>query len=98
MKAKFLRSPNGKSVAFKVAAILSTGTDSPVNEASSICNEADSINRRSAGTISPASKRTMSPTTKSVDLITMSLPSRITFAFGVDISFNALIASSAFAS
>ena len=98
IKPRFARSPNGKSVAAKVVATLSTGTDSPVSEASSICNEADSIIRISAGTMSPASKRTTSPVTNSVDLTDMSLPSRITLALGVDISFKALIASSALAS
>ena len=48
--------------------------------------------------MSPASRRTTSPTTKSVDFTDISLPSRMTFALGVDISFNALMASSALAS
>lgn len=55
--------PSGGTIA---SACFSTGTDSPVSAASSIFIEADSITRASAGTVSPASRMTMSPGTISV--------------------------------
>ncbi len=65
MKAMFTRSPSGTSSAEIVAMSLSTGALSPVKPASSICNDAALISRPSAGTLSPASKVTMSPGTSS---------------------------------
>ena len=77
---------------------FSTGTDSPVKAASSIFNELASKRRKSAGTTSPASNRTISPGTNSSLLIVTVWPLRKTLAFGVDISLSASIACSAFAS
>ena len=74
---------------------LSTGTDSPVKAASSTLSELASIKRISAGTISPASNKTISPGTKSWGLTVMTLPSRRTRASGEAISLRASMASSA---
>ena len=91
----FNRSPMAKSSAVNVSACFSTGTDSPVNADSSTFNDALSIKRKSAGTISPASKVTISPGTNSSLLTVLNSPSRKTVASGAAISFKALIASSA---
>ena len=64
------------------SASFSAGTDSPVNEASWIFKFAESINRKSAGTISPSRSNTISPTTNSAAGITLSSPWRNTRAVG----------------
>ena len=46
---------------------FTTGCDSPVSADSSTCSSVISTNRRSAGTLSPASTSTMSPGTSSSD-------------------------------
>ena len=93
-----IRSPIPISVPSKMVTSFSTGTDSPVNAASSIFKLFASNKRKSAGTTSPASNKTMSPGTNSSLLTVMTCPSRRTFAFGEDISFNASMACSALAS
>ena len=75
---------------------FSTGTDSPVKAASSILMVFTSNNRISAGTTSPASKITISPTTISSPFTCRCSPSRKTVATGEAIFCNASIASSAF--
>ena len=71
-------------------------TDSPVKEASCICKLTLSIRRRSAGTISPSLKNTMSPGTTSFAGITLSSPSRSTRAVGADMPRSASSADCAF--
>ena len=65
-KAMLMRSPIPTSLPSKTTNSFSTGTDSPVNAASSIFSELTSIKRISAGTTSPASNKSMSPGTNSV--------------------------------
>ena len=50
MKAEFLRSPSGISWSSTAAAFFSTGTDSPVSDASSTLRLTLEIRRMSAGT------------------------------------------------
>ena len=94
----FFLSPKGTSLAFSVdiaSEILLTGTDSPVSAASSTFKLALSKIRASAGTESPASNSTISPTTRfSLGVIT-TLPSRSTLEVAADISCSASIAFSA---
>ena len=71
------------------SASFSAGTDSPVSEASCIFKFAESINRTSAGTMSPSQSNTISPTTNSAAGITLSSPWRNTRAVGALISRNA---------
>ena len=94
----FFRSPIPASSKVMGAMSLSTGTDSPVSAASSTFRELASSKRISAGTISPASKSTISPGTSSWDLMVSTLPFRRTLASGEAISFKASMASSALAS
>ena len=61
-----------------VSAVLSTGTDSPVNEASCDFKFIASIILISAGTKSPVSKTTRSPGTNSLEGTTFSFPFLIT--------------------
>ena len=96
MNAVFLRSPSGISLSSTTPAFLSTGTDSPVSEASSILRFTLCTRRRSAGTKFPASSSTMSPPTRSRLATTVWCPSRMTAAFGADIFFSAASACSAF--
>ncbi|MPN41666.1 hypothetical protein SDC9_189220 [bioreactor metagenome] len=70
-------------------ASFSTGTASPVNEASSIFKFELSISLKSAGIISPASNTTTSPGTIFDAVISDCLPFLITFAFGALIFCNA---------
>lgn len=58
-----MRSPMGPSATVTASARFSTGTDSPVSEDSSTDRFAANIRRPSAGTRSPASRRTRSPGT-----------------------------------
>ena len=74
---------------------LLTGTDSPVSAASSILRLAFSIILPSAGTASPASSSTTSPTTSSSLWIVTIFPSRSTFDVAADISCKASMAFSA---
>ena len=74
---------------------LLTGTDSPVSAASSIFRLAFSIILPSAGTASPASSRTTSPTTMSSLWMTAIFPSRSTFDVAADICWSASMAFSA---
>ena len=64
---------------------FSAGIDSPVSVDSSILREKTSINLMSAGTISPAESKTISPGTKSTVGIEERLWLRITFENGEDI-------------
>ena len=60
-----MRSPSGTSSPTTGTTDFSTGVLSPVSAASSISSVAAMIRRPSAGTLSPASKVTMSPGTTS---------------------------------
>ena len=91
-----VRSPIPTSSPAGITKSLSTGTDSPVKADSSIFTVFTSNKRISAGTTSPASRITMSPTTISSPLTCSACPSRKTLATGEAIFFNASIASSAF--
>ena len=75
--------------------VLSDGTDSPVKDASSIWNAAISISLASAGTLLPVSRRIKSPGTNSLESISISIPSLMTFAFSAVNFFSASIACSA---
>ena len=78
----FFLSPSGTSFspsAQSFSAHFVTGTLSPVNADSSAFRLAASISRQSAGTASPASSNTTSPTTRSSLLTVTGLPSRKTF-------------------
>ena len=74
---------------------LLTGTDSPVSAASSIFRLALCMILPSAGTASPASSITTSPTTSSSLGMVTSFPSRSTCDTAADISCSASIAFSA---
>ena len=88
------RSPSGASAATGVVA-FSTGTDSPVRMASCAARPRASITRRSAGTLSPASSRTMSPGTSVAPSTVTRRPSRKTAARGASICRIADMALSA---
>ena len=79
----------------KVVNILVTGVDSPVKDASCVCNLTISINLASAGTFEPSSNTITSPGTKSFESISCSSPSLITIAFNEANFFNASIDFSA---
>lgn len=76
------RSPRGQSAASRTSASFSEGTDSPVREASWTLRFAASTRRRSAGTMSPSRRKTMSPGTSSLAGRMLSSPSRRTRAVG----------------
>ena len=82
-------SPMGASAGTSAAASFSTGTDSPVSAASCTLRFTDSSSLRSAGTLSPVSTETMSPTTSSRDSMTLITPSLITLQWGADIFSSA---------
>ena len=65
MYAMSTRSPSGTSSPVTGSRLLATGVLSPVSPASSISSVAATRIRPSAGTLSPASKPTMSPGTSS---------------------------------
>ena len=75
--------------------VFSTGTDSPVREASSAFRLTASRRRASAGIRSPVLKKIMSPGTSSFAGISVSFPSLRTDATGAAILFRASIARSA---
>ncbi len=75
--------------------VFSTGTDSPVKDASSIFRFTASTIRPSAGILSPVLRRTMSPGTSSLAGISSSLPPLKTFAIGAASRLNASNAFSA---
>ena len=89
------RSPRDVFSGSTIAAFFSTGTDSPVKDASSALSDWLSSRRKSAGTISPASSSTRSPGTSSAAAINFCSPSRRTRAWGEVIFFKASIAFSA---
>ncbi len=74
---------------------FSTGSDSPVRDASLTCSRNSSIILPSAGTLSPDSSITMSPGTTSLAKISLSSEFRKTRATGLSIFFKASIAFSA---
>ena len=74
---------------------LSTGTDSPVSADSSTARSRRRSSRRSAGTLSPASRTTTSPGTSSVESTVVRDPSRTTVAWVRVIAINADSAFSA---
>ncbi len=97
-KAMLLRSPNGISISSSVPLFFSTGTDSPVRADSCIFRFAVSINRRSAGMISPVSSTTISPGTISVEITSSTCPPRNTFEWGELILLSASSDDCAFSS
>ena len=89
-----VRSP--KEASFVTGAVaFSTAIDSPVNIASCTRRPLAASNRRSAGTLSPASSRTTSPGTNSAASMLIREPPRNTEACGASIDRIADIASSA---
>ena len=76
-------------------ASFSTGTDSPVSDASPVDSDAASISRASAATTSPASSSTTSPGTISIAGTMREIPSRRTRAFGAVMRRSAAIDFSA---
>ena len=70
-------------------ASFSTGKDSPVNDDSSVFKLMASVKRKSAGTVLPSSKMTMSPRTSSSAFNSTSFPSLLTTHVGEDIFFKA---------
>ena len=95
----FFLSPSGTvelpSLSIRTSTILLTGTDSPVRAASSAFMLCSSMRRQSAGTASPASSTTISPTTMSSDFTTCISPSLRTFEVAAVICIRAVIAASA---
>jgi hypothetical protein len=81
-KTMSVRSPNATSPGARVPPSLATGALSPVSAASCTSRVADRRMRPSAGTRSPASRRTMSPGTRSTAGTMLSSPARTTFASG----------------
>mmetsp|Transcript_10854 Transcript_10854/g.27431 ORF Transcript_10854/g.27431 Transcript_10854/m.27431 type:complete len:225 (-) Transcript_10854:807-1481(-) len=82
MKAMFLRSPMGRLAVQIGSTFLLMGRLSPVSSVSIICRLAVSMRRRSAGTMFPSSRTTISPGTSSSDGSTCVVESRMTFACG----------------
>ena len=72
-----------------ICVIFSMPLLSPVRELSFTCNDAAEIILPSAGTISPCSIITISPTVMSAASMIQTLPSRMTLAVGDDIDFSA---------
>ena len=89
------RSPSGTSSPVTGSRLLDTGVLSPVSPASSISSVAATRIRPSAGTLSPASKPTMSPGTSSSAGISTRWPSRRTFAVMISICRSAATLSAA---
>ena len=94
IKSIFLRSPKATSPLI-ASANLSTGTLSPVRADSSALQLAASSMRQSAGTLSPASNKITSPTTRSWLFTKIILPSRSTLQCDSVIDCNAAMACSA---
>ncbi len=95
---EFARSPSVVSGSAMVAASFAIGALSPVRAASCVSRVAERRIRPSAGTMSPASRATMSPGTTSVEAICSSEPSRKTRAFGICIFDRASTEALAFIS
>ena len=95
MKAMLTWSPGPSSSPASVPASLAAGTLSPVSADSSICRALAVMMRPSAGTSSPAARRTISPTTTCSAGISDSDPSRRTRAVAFIIDLSAFIALSA---
>ena len=74
--AILVRSANGIFSSLRVASLLVTELVSPVKADSSILKLSASTILKSAGTLSPASKNTTSPLTKSAAAISLRIPSR----------------------
>ena len=93
--AQFILSASGV-LSFKTQfASFEVDTDSPVKALSSHFKLWVSINLKSAGTMSPASKITISPIVKDVVLIFLTFPSRNTLQYGSVLFFKLSSASSA---
>ena len=97
LKTMFSRSPSA-AVSGTGAGSLSTGSLSPVSEASAIISDAASTSRPSALTASPSASSRTSPGTSSVAGMRCGRPSRRTPAVGAAIRCSAETASSARAS
>ena len=89
------RSPSGTSSPTTGSTLFGTGVLSPVRPASSISSVATTSTRPSAGTLSPASKPTMSPGTSSSAGTSCTCPSRLTLAVMISICFRAATLSAA---
>ena len=96
-KTMFTRSPTPAG-ASSGATLFSTGSLSPVSDASATVRAAASTSRASALTASPSARTSRSPGTTSAAGIRLSLPSRTTPAVGAAIRCNAATACSARAS
>ena len=93
-----VRSPRATSSRSMVEGSLLIGALSPVSAASWVSRVAERISRPSAGTMSPDSRFTMSPGTRSVALTCIRVPSRTTLACGVVIFARASTLARAFIS
>ncbi len=93
-KAMGERSPRSASAATG-SSCLSEGRDSPVSADSSMRSEVASMRRRSAGTLSPARRRTMSPGTRSWASTVSQVPPRRTSEVGESMSRMEASASAA---
>ena len=89
------RSPSGTSLPGTGSTRLATGVLSPVSPASSISSVAATRTRPSAGTLSPASKLTTSPGTRSSAGTSTIWPSRLTAAVMINICRSAATLSAA---
>ena len=98
MKAMFTWSPGLIGLSASVVVSFCAGVLSPVSADSSICSALASTIRPSAGTSSPAARRTTSPVTTCSAGISDSTPSRLTRAVIFIIDLSAFIALSAFPS
>ena len=94
-KAALLASPSSSTGDARFPACLSAGKDSPVRIAWSICRLLASMRRPSAGTTSPAPRRTMSPGTRSTTGISTNAPSRRVVAVTATVRRRASMASRA---
>ena len=98
MYTMFFRSPRVTSpfsAACSASLCFRTSVDSPVRADSWVFIEAHSTMRASAGTASPASRISRSPTTTSSARIVFWWPSRTTFAVAAAICCKASMAASA---
>jgi len=94
----FVRSPMPTSADGRTAASFAMGALSPVRAASCVSSVAERTSRPSAGTMSPASRRTTSPGTRSTAGTSTSERSRTTLLCGTCIFASASTLALAFSS
>ena len=82
-------SPTPTSSEKTISESFSTGKDSPVKDDSSVFKLMASISLKSAGTVLPSSKITISPGTSSSAFSSTKAPSLLTIQVGEDILFKA---------